>query len=259
MRRSSRSRFVRIYRKLFRMTPPSYPRPRKTTLRLLSPVPVPPVSSPPRSLGWDFILMRAANSLRTLALGRSAPPPLLPRPTDSWTRVTIHVDGSFHPHGGRMGWGAVICQRSPGDDAVLGILSGGTQGGHALLAEANAMVTALESLPSTTQDVVIFSDCQRLVNDLTWALSLAPSRNRLDQLGLKACVTNRIHAATLGRRVEFRWERGHNGNLFNEAADILAGYGTGEHIPSHPPHHAHLVRARAADLARRIHTGPASS
>ena len=121
------------------------------------------------------------------------------------------------------------------------------------------MAEALESLPLTTQEVVIFSDCQRLVNDLTWALSLAPSRNRLDKLGLKSCVTNRIHGAILGRRVEFRWEPGHSGNIFNEAADILAEFGAGGPIPSHPPRHAHLVRARAADLARLIHTGPASS
>lgn len=235
----------------------SAPSPRKNILRVLTPPPLftPTSALPPaRALSWLLGLMRAAGSFFNVPFfgSRQASTSALSLSPSPWQSVIIHTDGSFHPRGSRMGWGAVFAQSGAGEGTVLGILSGGARGGNSNKAEANAVVEALESLPLTTKEVVLFTDCQRVVYALRRALSKGSVSHDAGRSGLSAPMFARLHAATLGRQVEFHWERGHDGNFFNEAADILAGFGSGEHIPNHPSHHAHLVRARAAALARLI-------
>lgn len=231
--------------------------PRKTTVRLLSPVPPLPHSlahPPHRSgsplLGWAARLMRSALLFFAPPTAPQAP---APREASPWDRVTIHTDGSFHLRDERMGWGAVICRRGRGAGGVLGILAGGAYGGHAAQAEANAIAEALESLPSTTLDVVLCTDCKNLVTVLRRALRSRSGRNHGVGGGVDERTMERLRAAAAGRRIEFQWERGHDGNPLNEAADMLAGFGSGEPIPHHPARHARHPRARGAAVARLIH------
>lgn len=246
------------------------PTPRPTVLRVVAPAPILPPApaasrrapAPSQSLGRRLI--EAARSLLLRAMGRKASTFAAP---SAWDQVTIHTDGSFHPDGGRMGWGAVICERGHGASGVLSLLAGGGCGGHAAQAEANAIAEALESLPATTLDVLLCTDCQSILNTLRSVLdprtvsTRSRSRSRArdgTRAGLDAHTLARMRVAAEGRSVRFKWVRGHDGNPLNEAADILAAFGSGRDIPEHPSHLAGHPRARAAAIARRIHAAPAA-
>lgn len=233
----------------FRMTRPLSPSHFKT---------VPPVA-PPSSLPQRLLSVIAAAIFGSWRRKPTSLPPTDPsiheagnHEAGAWARVCIHTDGSFYHVDGRMGWGAVICGKERGDLDVLGALAGGSWGGNSLHAEANAIASALESLPLHTSHVLLLTDCKGMINTLRRAVD-PHSRGVFDgDGGLDVSILQRIRSAAQGKSVRLKWVKGHDGNLLNEAADILASFGSGRSLPIYPRNHSDHPRARATRIARLI-------
>jgi ribonuclease HI len=133
--------------------------------------------------------------------------------------VEIHTDGACSGNPGPGGWGAVL--RWGGHEKEL-------SGGEALTTnnrmELMAAIAALEAL-TRPADVVVWTDSNYLRQGITswidgwkrngWRSSQRqPVKNR--------DLWERLDAARLRHRVEWRWLKGHAGHPLNERADELA-------------------------------------
>jgi len=134
--------------------------------------------------------------------------------------IEIYTDGACAGNPGPGGWGALIIE-----DGAQREISGGEPDTTNNRME---MVAAIEALKATTGAVRIYTDSQYLKNGL---LEWMP---RWKRNGWKTSdgkpVKNRdlwdlLNQLTEGRRVEWRWVRGHNGHAGNERADALAREG----------------------------------
>lgn len=133
--------------------------------------------------------------------------------------VEIHTDGACSGNPGPGGWGAVLS---------WGAKEKELSGGEALTTnnrmELTAAIESLESL-KRPMTVILWTDSQYLRQGIT--LWLAGWRARGWRTADKKPVKNqdlweRLDAARLRHRVEWRWLKGHAGDPLNERADELA-------------------------------------
>lgn len=128
----------------------------------------------------------------------------------------LHVwtDGACVPNPGRGGWAWITrCGKQA---------SGRDPQTTNQRMEMTAALEALRSLPG--QDLLIHSDSQYLIKGMTewldgwigkgWRTRTGPVKN-MD-------LWQDLIAAAAGRRVSWKWVRGHSGNVMNERADSLA-------------------------------------
>jgi ribonuclease HI len=130
--------------------------------------------------------------------------------------VTVATDGSALGNPGPGGWAWVRSDRSAQSSGE----SDGRTTNNAM--ELTAIAAALRAHPDV--DVVIESDSQYAINCVTWAHGWAkrgwvtkdnkPVANR--------ALVEEIVRLSHGRRVDYRWVRGHDGHAGNERADMLA-------------------------------------
>lgn len=168
-----------------------------------------------------------------------------------WASVLVHTDGSFR-RTGQMGWGAVICSRELGKSDVLGVVSGGCRGGSSVEAEARAVAEALEALPAQAVEVEVRTDCKNIIQALQETMGTEGYLERPLRRGIEMSTLERVREAARGRLVWVEWVPSHRGEALNEAADILAHFGSGGTIPDHPENYLDHPRARAAAIARLI-------
>src|SRR5690606_4763430 len=147
-----------------------------------------------------------------------------PGATDSIEPVTITAaaDGSALGNPGPAGWGWYI----DGDRWAAGGWSHGTNN----QGELTAVLDLLTQTAHLPDDLVIYCDSQYAINSISkWMAGWKrrgwrkadgkPVMNVEILKALDACMTQ---FAAQGRKVEFRWVRGHAGHPLNEAADRLA-------------------------------------
>jgi ribonuclease HI len=138
--------------------------------------------------------------------------------------IQIYTDGACQSNPGPGGWGAVILY----PDTPPCKINGGEKYTTNNQMELKAVIKALESIQTTQNQIVLFTDSQYVKNGVTiwmdnwkkndWKTSLdTPVKNQTLWQKLDSCVK--------GRNIQWEWVKGHAGNQWNESADQLARSG----------------------------------
>lgn len=143
--------------------------------------------------------------------------------------ITIHTDGSCHGNPGPGGYAAVLRRMADADTVlktrpVVGKDSGRTTNNRM---EMTAVLKALEFLkPDEPLPIVVYADSLLISQGMNEWLPGWLARGW--KTGGKKPVLNvdlwqEIIAAAEGKRIEWRWVKGHARNPLNEEADRFAG------------------------------------
>ena len=145
--------------------------------------------------------------------------------------VEIWTDGACAGNPGPGGWGAILCYRSSEKDLC---------GGEALTTnnrmELTAAIAALEALKRPAV-VKLHTDSQYLRDGVTawmgnWKRNGWRTRDRKPVKNDD--LWRRLDEATKRHEIDWRWVRGHAGDLMNERADELARRGMAPFLPARP-------------------------
>jgi ribonuclease HI len=136
--------------------------------------------------------------------------------------ITAAADGSALGNPGPAGWGWYV------DESRWA--AGGWPHGTNNQGELTAVLDLLTQTAHLSDDLVIYCDSQYVINSVTKWMAGWKRRGWRKSDGkpvLNAAIMQALDArmtefAAQGRRVEFRWVRGHAGHELNEAADRLA-------------------------------------
>jgi len=133
--------------------------------------------------------------------------------------VEIWTDGGCKPNPGPGGWGAILKYKG-----TLKELSGAEAETTNNRMELTAAVEALSALTRPCK-VVLHTDSEYLKNGITrwhtgwvrknWRSSTGDPVKNMD-------LWQRVLAAAKPHEIEWRWVRGHSGDVMNERADALA-------------------------------------
>ena len=138
-----------------------------------------------------------------------------------------YTDGACSGNPGPGGWGVLMIARDGGVVVKERELCGGEGQTTNNRMELMAAISALEAL-TRDSDVVIITDSAYVKNGITewmdnwkrkgWRTAGGPPVKNVD-------LWQRLDAARLRHRVEWRWIKGHAGHAENERADALARAG----------------------------------
>ena len=139
-----------------------------------------------------------------------------PMTTQNKPQITIYTDGGCRPNPGPGGWGALLLDA---DDNPLHEMSGGAPDTTNNRMELSAVCHALESL-DTPHTITLFTDSAYLRNGITkWIHGWI----KKDFKGIKnEDLWRRLHRASKRHEIDWRWVKGHAGNVHNERVDQLA-------------------------------------
>lgn len=131
--------------------------------------------------------------------------------------IIIYTDGGCIPNPGRGGWAALI--RYPDRDVEL---SGAENNSTNNRMELSAAINALDSLTGSLQ-VQVFTDSEYLKKGITEWLPNWRGRGWKRKGGTLANqdLWMRLDSLTQKHQIEWKWVRGHAGNLLNEKVDRL--------------------------------------
>jgi ribonuclease HI len=140
-------------------------------------------------------------------------------------KIEIWTDGACSGNPGPGGWGALI--RIDGSEKEL---HGGEPATTNNRMELMAAIMALESQPKGSK-VILHTDSQYVKDGLTkwmagWKRNGWKTADRKPVKNQDLWV--RLEAAAASHKVDWRWVRGHAGNIENERADALARLGCDE-------------------------------
>ena len=138
-----------------------------------------------------------------------------------------YTDGACSGNPGPGGWGVLMIAREGGTIVKQRELQGGEAHTTNNRMELLAAISALEAL-SRVSDLVIVTDSAYVKNGVTtwihgwkrngWRTSGKDPVKNVD-------LWQRLDAAALRHKVEWRWIKGHAGHVENERADALARAG----------------------------------
>ena len=138
-----------------------------------------------------------------------------------------YTDGACSGNPGPGGWGVLMIARENGSVVKERTLSGGEGQTTNNRMELMAAISALEAL-TRDSDLIIVTDSAYVKNGITewmdnwkrkgWRTAGGPPVKNVD-------LWQRLDAARLRHRVEWRWIKGHAGHAENERADALARAG----------------------------------
>lgn len=159
------------------------------------------------------------------------------KPDNGKTRIEIYTDGACQGNPGPGGWGFVALLLDEANAIIAkeersGAAEGITTNNRAEMEAAlNALAFIAEQQESGAWPfcpVTLVSDSQYLVKGFTEWLPNWEARG-WRKSGGKAPDNRdlwvRLKGAAEGRAVRWQWVRGHNGNRWNERADVLATNG----------------------------------
>lgn len=136
--------------------------------------------------------------------------------------ITAAADGSALGNPGPAGWGWYIDEER--------WAAGGWPHGTNNQGELTAVLDLLRQTAHLAEDLVIYCDSQYTIKSITeWMPSWkrrgwrkADGKPVLNLEIMRALDAEMAAARAAGRRIEFRWVKGHAGHRLNEAADRLA-------------------------------------
>jgi len=133
-------------------------------------------------------------------------------------RIIIYTDGACDPNPGFGGWGVVLLHKGKYKE-----LSGGEPNTTNNRMEMMAAIKGLEALkrPCT---VTVHTDSQYLKNGITSWLPAWKRKNWKRKTGPLKNVDlwQRLDALVQEHEVDWRWVRGHAGDVLNERCDQIA-------------------------------------
>ncbi len=149
--------------------------------------------------------------------------------------VTIYTDGACSGNPGPGGWGVVVLLERDGGEPTSHELSDGDPDTTNNRMELTAVIRALEALPSGSSATVITDSTYVKNGSTSWMAGW--KRNGWKTADRKP-VKNRdlwtlLDGLLEARQVTWRWVRGHDGNEFNERADVLAQEAIPTTVASH--------------------------
>ena len=171
----------------------------------------------PRSNGSEL-----ASTARSLALSSALRLGNIPRP-DSDNIVSIYTDGSHNDDTGNSGYGFVVLDGDTVHEVSEGFASMNTTINRM---EIQALIEALDYLPSVPRYINIYSDSRHVVDAVSRYKVQAWRRNNW-----KYRDGSDVNNVDLWKRclpllernfVQVEWIAGHAGNVWNECADRLA-------------------------------------
>ena len=131
--------------------------------------------------------------------------------------IIAAADGSALGNPGPAGWGWYVDEQC--------WAAGGWAHGTNNMAELTAVLDLLQQTAHLPDDLLVYCDSTYVINSVTkW---MAGWKRRGWKKGdgkpvLNVEIMKALDAAMQGRRVSFRWVKGHSGHELNEAADQLA-------------------------------------
>ncbi len=142
-----------------------------------------------------------------------------PLPPDA---IEIYTDGSAINNPGPGGYGLVIC-----DGKIQREMSGGYRCTTNNRMELLAAIIALEEMQMSPRPIVLYTDSRYLLDGVVKGWAQRWRRNGWmkadDTPALNSDLWSRLLDVLETVTVEFRWVKGHAGNLLNERCDQLAG------------------------------------
>ena len=136
--------------------------------------------------------------------------------------VEIYTDGACSGNPGPGGWGAVLTYRGREKE-----ICGGEAATTNNRMELMAAIRALETLTRPTT-VHLYTDSVYVRSGImTWLAAWKRNgwKTAAKQPVKNADLWQRLEAAAAPHQVEWRWVKGHNGDVGNERADALANRG----------------------------------
>ncbi len=136
------------------------------------------------------------------------------------TRVTIYTDGGSKPNPGPGGWGAILIQQGARDIELSGSDPDTTNNRM----ELTAAIEALRALDGPC-NVTLYTDSQYVRNGITSWLAGWIRRGWRTASGKAPENEDLWHvldAETRRHTIDWKWVRGHAGNVYNERVDQLA-------------------------------------
>lgn len=159
---------------------------------------------------------------------RSRIGPNAPTNTPTITSAHIYTDGGCNPKTWAGGWGVAIYAHG-----YLHELHGGATGTTNNRMELQAVIEAIRFIDNPEADLRLHSDSQYVIKSLNeyvwgwkfrgWRLSANKEVKNKD-LWIELDTLVEAHKDA-GHPIDFRWVRGHNGNVGNHRADHLATAG----------------------------------
>ena len=136
-------------------------------------------------------------------------------------RITVYTDGGCEPNPGRGGWGALIEYDGKLPKEIYGGLPETTN-------NQMEMTAVIEALLATEGPIMIHTDSKYVKNGITtwiknWKRNGWKTRNKTPVKNKELWIL--LDSLVKGRKVSFRWVKGHAGNPGNERADELATIG----------------------------------
>jgi ribonuclease HI len=131
--------------------------------------------------------------------------------------IIAAADGSALGNPGPAGWGWYV------DDACWAV--GGWAHGTNNMAELTAVLDLLQQTAHLADDLLVYCDSTYVINSITKWMPGWKRRGWRKGDGkpvLNVAIMKALDEAMSGRRVQFRWVKGHSGHELNEAADRLA-------------------------------------
>ncbi|OEU56980.1 MAG: ribonuclease HI [Desulfobulbaceae bacterium S3730MH12] len=142
-------------------------------------------------------------------------------PEDESTDIVIYTDGSSLNNPGPGGYGAVIIEAGREKE-----LSGGYRLTTNNRMEMMAAIVALRQFETGTKPIKLYSDSSYLVNGINkgwvkkWQSNGWKKSDGQDVLNID--LWQELIKLTENSNVQFRWVKGHAGNVYNEQCDRLA-------------------------------------
>jgi ribonuclease HI len=133
--------------------------------------------------------------------------------------VRIWTDGGCKPNPGPGGWAAVLCFRGHERE-----ISGGETATTNNRMELTAAAAALESLTRPCR-VIVHTDSEYVRNGITrWSAGWVRKNWRTASGDPVANMDlwRRLLDAAKPHQIDWRWVRGHSGDVMNERVDVLA-------------------------------------
>ncbi len=134
--------------------------------------------------------------------------------------IEVFTDGACAGNPGPGGWGVLIVSKD-GDDERFG-------GEAATTNNRMELTAAIEAVKATSGPIRLYTDSQYVKNGITaWIKGWKRNGWRTaDRKPVKnQDLWQTLDEAIVGRVVDWRWVRGHNGHPENERADALARAG----------------------------------
>jgi ribonuclease HI len=139
------------------------------------------------------------------------------------TFVKIFTDGACKGNPGPGGWGAILIYGQHVKE-IFGGESSTTNNRMELMAAIEALKAVKKSMP-----IKLYTDSSYLQQGITvWLESWLRSNWKIGKVK-KQDLWEQLAELKQQHQIEWLWVRGHNGNVYNERADVLANMGVAEY------------------------------